>query len=113
MGPNKEVIKKIFEWGIKPVVCNQVILLIDEIAREKKLSSGVIVPQALEDATDIRMATVINVGADVTVVKSGDRVVVGKYYGIAIPHEDNNICKLVVISDDQIDAILEDGQVIG
>ena len=106
MGPNDTVVKRVMEKGIKPAVSDRVILLIDEIKKELKLPSGIIVLQVTAEETSTRSATVIAIGDEVKSVSKGDRIVLGKFYGLAIPHEDSDTCKMVVVSEDQIDALL-------
>lgn len=106
MVPNNSVIEKVFEMGLKPTVSDRVILLLDEIKAEVELDSGVIVLKATAQESPMRTGTVIAKGEDVVAVEQRDRVVLGKFYGWAIPYEYSDVCKMIVVSEDQIDALV-------
>ena len=66
----------------------------------------IILAPTLRD-TDSRQATVVGVGFDVNSVRVDDRVLIGKYYGTEIPYDDSNVCRLVMVSEDQVLAVIE------
>jgi len=108
MFPNKDVIKKVKGLGLRPVRGDGVFLLIDEIKTETKTDAGIIVLDQTTVQNPMRYGTVISVGKDVRELKPDDRVVLGKYYGVAIPHDDSSVCKLLSISEDQVDMLIVD-----
>ena len=105
---NIEEIEKIKrELGnIRPVRKYGVFLVLDEILREEKTPGGLIVLHSYSEGLGYRMATVLSTGVRTT-VKPGDRIVIGKYYGKAFDIQPSMKCKLIYISEDQIDAIEE------
>lgn len=107
MVQRKDVIEKIKAWGASPARRDGVFLVLDEIQRESKTPAGLIVLDQTTIQQDTRQATVVGVGKDVRGVRVDDRVVIGKYYGVEVPHGDSRACKMVLVSEDQIDALIE------
>jgi len=107
MAQNMDVVKRMIDSGVRPVRPNHVFLMLDEIQVETKLPSGIIVPVSTVKDEPMRTATVISAGSKVTTVKRMDRVMIGKFIGLEIPHEDSSTCKMVLVSEDQIDAMIE------
>ena len=90
---------------IKPLMRRGVILIWDEIEKETRSDGGIILLNS-EDI-DYRYATVIGVAGDVVSLKSGSRVVVGKFYGSEILYAHSSVCKMVIVTEDQIEAVLD------
>lgn len=104
---NSEVISRVEGRGMIPVLPKGVFLLLDEMDRETMSPGGIILlPETTGDEAT-RQATVVSVGKDVQLVKKKDRVLVGKYYGQQIPHDDDEVCKLILVTEDQIEALIE------
>jgi len=106
MVQRKDVVKTIRNLKLRPVRKDGVFLLLDEIAGEQT-SGGIYLPPDTQQGEVYRYATVISVGDMVVDVAPGHRVLVGKYYGQEIKHEDSSICKLVMVSQDQIAAKID------
>jgi co-chaperonin GroES (HSP10) len=104
----KDILNKIIKSGMRPVLRMGVLLLWDEVSREIATEGGIILPPVVVENDNYREATVVRVGRDINVLSSGDRVLVGKFYGTEIKHEDSDTCKLVLVSGDQIAALIED-----
>ena len=83
------------------------LLLYDEEPAYSQRPSGLVLPGTVAASKKYeRTATIIAVGSEVTLVKSGDRVLINKAYGLEVPHEDMGVCRLVRVSEDQIEAVL-------
>jgi co-chaperonin GroES (HSP10) len=96
------------EFGsIRPPRDNWVILLHDEIVRENETEEGVVVLAQRADNLKYRPATVIGVGPRVHSLAEGDRVVLSKFVNVQIPHPWSQTCKMVLASEDQVDAKYE------
>jgi hypothetical protein len=52
-------------------------------------------------------ATVISVGGKVQFLKPGNRVVLGRGYGYCIGHEDFVICEFKIVTENQIELLIE------
>lgn len=85
---------------------NVLLALFDEIAREATTPAGVIVPQNTAADRMERVGTVIATGGEIAEVEPGDRLLLDKRLGYPVPHADDDCCKLVMISEDQILGIL-------
>jgi co-chaperonin GroES (HSP10) len=90
---------------LRPAISRGVILLCDEVEGESMTEGGVVL--LASEAKDYIMATVMSVQDDVYSLEPGDRVVVGKFYGKEIPHKNDGVCKMKIVTDDQIEAVLE------
>ena len=103
-----DVISQIKEelGNIRPPRDNWVILLHDEIVREKETEGGIFVLAEHADTLKYRIATVLGAGKDVLTLAEGDRVVVSKFVNTQIPHPWSDICRMVLASEDQVDATL-------
>jgi co-chaperonin GroES (HSP10) len=104
-----DVISQIKEelGSVRPPRDNWVILLHDEIVREKETDGGILVLAEHADTLEYRIATVIGIGKDVLTLKEGDRVVISKHVHTQIPHSWSNVCAMVLASEDQVDAMYE------
>lgn len=83
-----------------------VLILQDEVPSETKTEAGIIIPHQVAIDSIERIGTVVDAGKDISAVKQGDRVFMIKAYGINIPHPDSDVCRLVMVSLDQIEGIL-------
>jgi co-chaperonin GroES (HSP10) len=102
-----DIESKIFSLKLRPARRDGVILLRDEIA-ESVSPGGIIIPDVGQDRAKHRHATVISIGTDVREISSGDRVLVSAFCGIEIKHDDSHLCKMVLVSQDQIDAVIDE-----
>jgi co-chaperonin GroES (HSP10) len=93
--------------SLRPAISRGVILLCDEVEGESMTKGGVVLLASEAKDVSYIMATVISVQDDVYSLGPGDRVVVGKFYGKEIPHENDGVCKMKLVTDDQIEAVLE------
>lgn len=83
------------------------LVLYDEIPNYVTRPSGLILPGGAVSANRLeRVGTVISVGLKVRGLEQGNRVLMNRRYGIEIPHEDMATSKLVMVSADQVLAIL-------
>jgi hypothetical protein len=94
---------------IRPVLKNGVLLLLDEVNGEQCRDSGIILLDGVTRDLPYRYATVLAIGGSVRSVATDDRVILGKFFGKEIPYRHSSVCKLAVVSEDQIDAILIQG----
>lgn len=81
---------------------NVLLALHDEVLRESRSDGGIILPQAAILQRNERVGTIIAVGGDIEDVAPGDRVLLDKRLGLTVPHEDDERCRLVLISEDQV-----------
>ena len=102
----EDIESKILSLKLKPARRDGVILLQDEVA-DSISPSGVIMPASQEERQKHRHATAISVGQDVKEISAGDRVLVSAFCGIEIKHDDSHLCKMVLVSQDQIDAVMD------
>jgi co-chaperonin GroES (HSP10) len=91
---------------IRPALPMGVILIFDEIVRETKTEAGVILLAQNAKNFNFRFATVLAVGKKVTSVSFGDRVVISVYMGKELEYQYSHVCKMKLVSEDQIDAII-------
>ena len=101
-----DIESKIFSLKIKPAKKDCAILLLDDI-NDSVSPSGIIIPASQEERQKHRHATVISAGTDVKEISPGDRVLVSAFCGIEIKHDDSHLCKMVQVSQDQIDAVMD------
>jgi len=107
MGRRKDVEDKLI-GKVKSPKSDIVLFLYDEEPAYVKRKSGLFVPgtmSVLQSRWD-RVGTIIAVGSRVQGLEPGDRVLVRKGYGLEVPHEHMAECKLVRISQDQIEAMV-------
>lgn len=104
----KDVEKRVFDFlkesfpnGLRPARRDGVLVLTDE--PDEKI--GLIIVQS--DPMPFYKATIFSIGPDVKEVKPGDRVLLGKYYGTKIDVPLDSKCILKLVSENQIDAILD------
>lgn len=94
--------------GARPYVKRGLFIIWDEIPGHAQSAAGIIMPPQATENLDHRQATVLAVAPDVSTLKVGDRVIINKFIGTDIPYQYGNICKLKIVSEDQIDALLVD-----
>lgn len=83
------------------------LVLYDEIPTDVQRPSGLILPGSVVATSRLeRVGTVISVGSKVKGLEQGERVLMNRRYGIEIPHEAMATCKLVMVSADQVLALL-------
>ena len=85
-----------------------VLFLFDEEPAYIARKSGLLIPgtmSTLKGRWD-RVGTVIAFGSKVQGLNRGDRALVRKGYGLEVPHENAAECKLVRISQNQMEGIL-------
>lgn len=103
---NKDVLKKVRKMGLRPARRDGVLVLLDEIV-ESKTKTGILLLADGSNNERFRTGTVIGVGNEVKELHALDRVLLSKYLGLQIMHDDSYRCRLVFVSEDQIDAIME------
>lgn len=86
---------------------NVLLVLHDEMKTETTTKGGLIVPADAALARVERVGTVISCGSKIQGVKTGDRVLMDKRLGITMRHEDEDSCRMVMVSQDQILAELD------
>jgi co-chaperonin GroES (HSP10) len=105
----EDIEAKFFERKIRPVRKDGVMILCDEENVEETLDSGIIVP--VKPSHDRLMtATVLGVGKHVQELVPGSRIMVNRAYGHPIPHDDARYCKFTMITQDQIELLIEDDE---
>jgi len=83
------------------------LVLYDELPIQVMLGSGILLPGDLGAKTKVeRVGTVVSVGVKIRTLKVGDRVLMDKRYGITLPHEHMEACRLIMVSEDQVEAVL-------
>lgn len=92
---------------LRPAISRGVILLCDEVEGESMTEGGVVLLASEVKDISYIMATVMSVQDDVYSLEPGDRVVVGKFYGKEIHHKNDGVCKMKIVTDDQIEAVLQ------
>jgi len=92
--------------GARPYVKRGVFLVWDEVVGHAQTALGIIMPPQSTEDLAYRYATVIAVAPDVESVRVNDRVIVGKFMGTEINYEYGRICKIKIVSEDQLDAVL-------
>jgi co-chaperonin GroES (HSP10) len=106
MARHKEIERKIVSSKIRPVRKDGVFVLWDEIPKEVVADSGVVIPGDAAMMREDRIGTVVAVGVEAGGVQVGNRVLMHKGYNFEIPHDDSATCRLVYVSEDQIDAVM-------
>ena len=92
----------------RPARRDGLILLVDRDVdgREERVTPGGVVVQV--PLGDMRRATVIGVGDHIKDVSSGDRLMIHKAYGLRIEHGLGEQHKLILVTWNQIEAVIED-----
>lgn len=106
MARRKDVEAKLI-GRLQPPKPDILLFLYDEEPAYTQRPSGVWIPggQSVRFRWD-RVGTVIAIGSKIKGLKAGDRCLIRKGYGLEVPHEDMGVCKLVRISQDQLEAKL-------
>lgn len=86
---------------------NVLFVLHDEVEELAETTGGILIPHAVENKHMHRVGTVIAAGSGIGSLSVGDRVLMDKRYGINVTHEDQVQCRMVMVSEDQVEAKLE------
>ena len=104
--PRPDIIEKLIASKVRPVRKDGVFILEDDMVSETLTSCGIILlPKT--DLGSTRKATVVSVGQSVKDLKPNDRVVYQKAYGNPIPHEDDMFCRLLYVTVNQIEGVID------
>jgi len=90
--------------SVRPALPRGVMLIFDEIVQETTTEAGVILLAKNAKNFNFRFATVLGVGKKVISVSPGDRVVISVYMGKEFEYQYSHVCKMKLVSEDQIDA---------
>lgn len=101
---------EIIKMGYRPVRKDGVLILEDDYKSQEKNKNGVYVDNT-DESFNFRRATVISTGEYVSGLNVGDRVLFHKAYGLPIGHGDDSFCRLLYVTANQIECLIEEEDV--
>ena len=112
MARRTDIEDSVLERCLRPARKDVLFVLEDELDVDEKTSGGVFIVSRVKKNTQARFATVVSVGDDIVDLHVGDRVIFNRAYGNRIPYEWDQVCRLLYLSVDQLEAVIEDESLV-